>query len=50
MCLEPTDLLLKCLAAAKAKDWPRFIILVHDAHSAQARGELLASLPEGLPV
>jgi hypothetical protein len=33
MRLEPTDLLLKCLAAARAKEWPRFIVLVHDALS-----------------
>lgn len=41
MRLEPTDLLLKCLAAARAKDWPRFIVLVQNT-------PLELSLPEGL--
>lgn len=29
--LQPTDLLLKMLAAARAGDWPRFLVLVHNA-------------------
>jgi hypothetical protein len=33
--LQPTDLLLECLSAARAKEWPRFIVLVHDALSAE---------------
>lgn len=33
MRIEPTNLLLECLAAARAKDWPRFIVLVHGAVS-----------------
>ena len=37
MCLEPTNLLLECLVAARAKDWPRFIVLIHDATSDQCR-------------
>jgi hypothetical protein len=41
MSLQPTDLLLKCLAAARAKDWPRFIVLVQST-------PLELNLPEGL--
>jgi hypothetical protein len=31
MRLEPSDLLLECLTAARANEWPRFVILVHEA-------------------
>jgi len=43
MRLEPSDLLLECLLAARAHEWPRFIVLVHEAHSKE-----LSDLPEGL--
>jgi hypothetical protein len=35
--LEPSDLLLECLAAARAQEWPRIIILVHNAISGAGR-------------
>jgi hypothetical protein len=33
MRLEPSNLLLECLTAARAHEWPRFIVLVHNALS-----------------
>lgn len=33
MRLEPSDLLLEMLAAVRASEWPRFIVLVHGAVS-----------------
>jgi hypothetical protein len=39
--LQPTDLLLECLTASKAKDWPQFIVLVQNT-------PLELCLPEGL--
>lgn len=37
MRLEPTDLLLEMLAAARTSEWPRLVVLVHDAISNQRR-------------
>lgn len=36
VCLEPSNLLCELVLAARAKDWPRFVVLVHDALSDQA--------------
>jgi hypothetical protein len=36
ICLEPTNLLCELVLAARAKDWPRFVVLIHDALSDQA--------------
>jgi hypothetical protein len=47
MRLQPTDLLLKCLTAARAKEWPGFIILVQEALPKEGQ-DCLADLPEGL--
>jgi hypothetical protein len=33
--LEPSDLLCELVLAARALDWPRFVVLVHDTLSAQ---------------
>jgi hypothetical protein len=33
MRLEPSDLLLECLAAVRAKEWPQVLVLIHDALS-----------------
>lgn len=46
MRLQPTDLLLECLAAARAKEWPRFIVLVHDALSGDRRS--IPDMKQGL--
>jgi hypothetical protein len=33
MRLQPSNLLLECLSAARTKEWPRFIVLIHGALS-----------------
>jgi hypothetical protein len=39
MRLEPSNLLLEMLAAVRACEWPRFIVLIHDATSSFATKE-----------